>query len=99
MSLQLPYLPPHNTPLFWMDEQSGRLREAIQSFYAESLGTGTCEAQELRLVIAYIQYVIDAPCWQGPGMPALRDQAKTLRSVADINALIKACLDEGIDPL
>lgn len=99
MMQDAPYVPPFGTPLYWGNEQSGVLRAAVMAFYATSLGKGTCSESELRLVIDYAQYVIGAPCWQGPEIEALRESAKHLRSVTDINRWIGECLSEGIDPL
>jgi hypothetical protein len=32
------YLPPFDTPLYWMDEESGELRAAVMAYFAQAVG-------------------------------------------------------------
>jgi hypothetical protein len=95
------YVPPFNTPLFWKDEQSGVLRNAVRAY----LGHGLKPEEELpdeqvELVRAYLDYVIHAPCWQGDKrIPDLRARVKTLETVNELDEWIDGCLELGIDPL
>lgn len=97
--MYLPYVPPLGTPLYWGNEQSGTLPAAVRAYFAAATGDGYCTEDELRLVIDYLRYVIDAPCWQGPQIEALRANAKYLHSIEAVKRWILACLKEGIDPL
>lgn len=88
------YLPPYSTPLYWKNEQSGDLVEAVMAFFG-----GFCGPDQLRLVIDYCRYVIDAPCWEGPGIEPLRSEVRGLHTVAEVRLWIGKCLNEGVDPL
>ena|SRR5579885_2147497 len=97
--MNLPYLPPFWTPLYWGNEQSGQLPAAVVAFLVAATGDGECSDDQRRLVIEYLQYYIKAPCWQGPGIEALREQATKLQSMQDVQRWMMNCLEEGIDPL
>lgn len=83
----------YTVPYYWMHEQSGRLRGAIGRYF------NRCESQrDLNLTIAYVRYVLDCPSWAGDMAP-LREQARVVETREDLDNLIEACLDAGIDPL
>ena len=93
-------------PLYWRDDQTGQMQSIILS-YLEQRST----PEQLKLVIAYIQYHIHAPCWLESnlmGQPSpemteaiinLRKRSLTLRTLADVNQYISAALTWAIDPL
>lgn len=109
VSFEMPatYLPPFGTPLYWMDEMTGVLTKAIYAFNAHCAYPKTQKQptdEQRQLVIAYLRYVIYAPCWEQAGgfveeLAQLRSQAATMQTEDEINAWIMGCLEIGIDPL
>lgn len=105
------YLPPLGTPLYWRDELSGELHDAIHAFVGYGADKRNLPTfKQVVLTVAYLKYVIDAPCWRGDTMlDGLRAQAEELVSSKkcavigewcdEINAWIMKCLEIGIDPL
>lgn len=93
------YNPLWGTPLYWSDEQSGELAAAIAAYLNHMLTQAPFSEGQCALVVDYLCYYIDAPCWQGPDLPQLRQQARTLDSAQTIAAWIERCLDSGLDPL
>lgn len=94
------------TPLYWGDDVTGRLRAAIMGY----LNQAPTE-EELKKVIAYIQYHIHAPCWLETSpfgdhddeidqeIKALRALSLTLKTVQDVNEYIERALYIAMDPL
>jgi len=91
--------------LFWANDLSGVLRDAIIGFMR-----GSDDEKTLKITIAYLQYVINAPCWleechydigtdHEQQIETLRLMASRLKTRSDINILIGAALTVGIDPL
>lgn len=93
------YHPLWGTPFYWGDEQSGELVVAIVAYLNHMLTQAPFSGEQCVLVADYLRYYIDAPCWQGPDLPQLRQQARTLDSAQTIAAWIERCLDSGLDPL
>ncbi|GEM_PF-1919289 len=95
------YLPPFGTPLYWGDEQSGVLREAIQAFYDSSLHKKPLAQEHLEMVRHYLAYVIHAPCWldDTDTLEQLRNEVNRLSTPEEVNVWIEKCLKIGIDPL
>lgn len=88
------YRQPQGLPLYWRDEISGELQEAVFSYLE-----GWITNKELELVIEYLQYWIAAPCWQGGvGLSTLREASKRLQSKKDVDAFLRDCLAIGLDP-
>ena len=105
LSFQFPttYLAPLGTPLYWRDEMSGVLPAAIWAYIAhcaEPLTAPAPTSDQLVLTIAYLRYVIAAPCWHGDGeLAALRADAGKLATLRDVRAWIGRAVELGIDPL
>ncbi len=107
MKLTLPYLPPHDTPLRWMDEQSGQLTTAVHTFIDTGLGRATATPAHLEMVRAYCDYYINAPCWVSPDIDeqtiqeimALRTQVTEATTFKALDVWIHECLKVGLDPL
>lgn len=107
LTFQMPttYMPPYGTPLYWKDEVTGVLGEAIWAYVAhgaEPQNFPAPTAEQLALLVAYLQYEIGAPCWRDSGngeLERLREQAGQMTTVAEIDAWIQGCLQIGIDPL
>jgi hypothetical protein len=95
------YLEPFGTPLYWGDEQSGVLKEAIRAFYDSSLHKKPLAQEHLELVRHYLAYVIHAPCWLDDSgvLAQLRREVNGLTSVEEMNAWLNKCLEIGVDPL
>ncbi|MBD2243226.1 hypothetical protein [Nostoc sp. FACHB-888] len=93
------YRPPLGLPLNWKDETSGELPRAVFKYFSSQQLT----AEEISLVAEYCQHYINAPCWDATGgfpneLAALRESAKELSSVSDINQWVNSCLEIAIDP-
>ena len=85
---------PMTMPGFWMDETSGVLRPAVESYlYGEPLSD-----QQIAALRVYLRQWIAAP-WTGPGIERLRAKVDRLQSRAAISDWLDDALDEGIDPL
>lgn len=99
MKFQMPnfYVPPLYLPLYWGNEQSGTLIIAVRNYW-----TDNCTQGEIDAIIAYLQYYIEAPCWQegdNKELQQAREKAKKLRFKQDIEEFLIALLDMGLDPL
>lgn len=108
MAFRIPavYLPPTGGPLYWRNEETGELRDAVEAYLNNRIDSTPISPADLELVAEYVQHWINAPCWQDGTDPEIRselrqlqERAKTLRSADDIDAWIHAALDLGIDPL
>ena len=102
------YLPPMGMPLYWRDDQSGRLPAAMKR-YSEFCCGDAAEptAEQMGLIAAYCVYWIHAPCWDQTNaeceemlevLNELRARAGTLASVESIRRWNEECLELGIDP-
>lgn len=95
------YVPPYGTPLYWRDEVSGVLPAAVDAYFSFVLGEGPePTAEQLSLLLDYIRYHINAPCWGDVmgKLELLREQARALATVDDIRKYINSSLEIGLDP-
>lgn len=93
-------------PLNWQDDTSGQMLGAVMAYLRQDP-----TPEELKLVIAYLQYHIHAPAWldgalMGPIDPAivaeieaLRAQALAMTTLEEVNQYIYRALRAAIDPL
>ena len=66
------YPSPMKTPLYWRDEQSGKLAEAVMAYFEpytlENLegdySIPPLSPEHLKLIRDYLVYYIKAPCWK-----------------------------------
>ncbi len=70
------YCPPFQTPLYWGDEQSGELPNAVRHYFDHILGQSLrletaadldispLTERELQLLCDFCRYFINAPCWE-----------------------------------
>lgn len=93
-------------PLYWMQETSGKLREAIETYihYRANKNHPKPTERHLLLMQAYFKQWINAPAYdQGPGdkteLLALRNSVEKLDSIQDINRWLDRAFSIGIDPL
>ena len=78
-----------------MNETSGRLRPAIESY----LGGGPMTGEQIAAMRAYLRKWIASPTWQGPHIDALRVAVDGLHSRQAIAEWLDLADDAGIDPL
>ena len=87
-----------NYPVYWRDETSGVLEEAVQNFLsAEKLQPKNLE----RLKVYFAQWV-NAPEWQAEdplALERLRDQIYEVSNKKELVAWLDRALLLGIDPL
>lgn len=107
--LQMPevYLPSYGTPIYWMDQPDAQLKAAMHQYieYAEHPASASATPssalpptpEQLEIVIAYLQYFINAPCWVGAD--DLRERARQMKSLPDVMAWVDYCMNDGLDPL
>lgn len=104
------YLEPLGLPLYWRHEASGELQAAILAYLDNRIAGIPITAEQFELVRAYMEYVINAPCWGRNPWIALDHEAVDIldrlkRDVAqlktpdEISAWLHCCLEIGIDPL
>src|SRR5262245_26040162 len=95
-----PYWGELGLPHYWPNEKTGVLRAAVGAYL---------EREEVHpLFLAYLEYVIHAPCWaKNPAADAsyhaslarLRHQIRLAHTPAEVAAWLERALDLGIDPL
>lgn len=93
-------------PLNWQDDVTGTMRAAVMA-YLDQKPTD----EQLKLVIAYIQHHIHAPCFleRSPwgevdeetarAIKALRAKSMEMKTLKDVNHYINRALGVGLDPL
>jgi hypothetical protein len=94
------------SPLNWQDDVSGQMSSAVMGYLHQKP-----TEDELKKVIAYIQYHIHAPCWlesspfgvtddeMAAEIRALRALSLTLNTVQDVNEYIERAMNIALDPL
>lgn len=94
------YAQPYGHPFYWGDEVTDTLPAAVRAFLSETIGNGETTAEQIRLVIDYIQYFLDAPAFNPTeGIEDLRRQAAAAKTPLDARAIIVQALAAGLDPL
>lgn len=100
------YVPPLGTPLYWRDELSGQLPDAMWAFLKHTSHPGIEPAptkEQINLLREYFQYYIFAPCWQTSNQETefaqLRTDVQFLHSAYAIEKWIERCLEIGLDPI
>jgi len=85
----------NGVPHSWQNETTGRLRAAIMAYLSK-----TPTDYQLKLVIAYAQHYLHAPCWDDVvAIKGLRAQSMNLETIDQVNHLINLALKVDIDPL
>lgn len=100
------YKPPMGLPFFWMDCLDEKLSTAIQSYFDhKSFGDAAPSQEQIEILTDYLDHHIHAPCWLqdeenefAPSVKKLRETVKNIKTVADIDAHVLACMDCCIDP-
>lgn len=88
-----PGIPPG--PRFWMHEVSGAMRSVVTAYVRNEPMT----REQLALLVHYLGYWIEAPCWAGNGVEDLRNRVPWLHSQKQIHQWLGDASEVGIDPL
>ncbi len=86
-------------PLYWMNEETGKMRAAVQAFLQDGMGGATMSLEHFNLLQAYLVYVVEAPCWKGIPVAEIVEAIDKATNAKELSAVIHRCLDFGIDPL
>jgi hypothetical protein len=98
------YLQPLNTPLYWRDEMSGFLPDAMLA-YLNHVSAPTRfpppNQEQFDIVKEYLIYVVNAPCWLDsptePFLNQLRESAHQIQTISDLQTFIHQALRQGLD--
>jgi hypothetical protein len=89
----MPSVYPHGGPLYWADEQSGVLPQAVTAYLQ-----GEETPEQLALVLEYVRYWLKAPCWRGD-VQEIRQRIDFVTTRDGLQAFLSDALAFGIDPL
>jgi len=92
-------------PLCWKDDLTGITTQAIKAYLS-----GDHDPDDIKIVIAYCQHFIHAPCWlearpfqAPPGaeqhIQRLRAESMQLKTARELDRWIESAISAGIDPL
>lgn len=96
-------------PVYWQEDVTGTMQRAVTAYLSQAL-----TADQLKLVIAYCQHYIHAPCWleESPfnadgadiseiaqEITELRKQSLEMETLEDVNLFVRSSLEAGLDPL
>ncbi len=98
----MPTTYPNGVPLYWMDEESGAMREAVQAFlyWAVRLpGQPRPSQEQLALLRDYFAHWINAPGWAGKEVEKLRADIQSASTAEELLQWQERAESEGIDPL
>lgn len=85
-----------DAPKYWMAESSGVLKPVVH----ELLHGGDLDANEIRLMKAYLWQWVSSPAWAPSGMlEALRLRVMMIQTTDDIHDAIRAAVNMEMDPL
>jgi hypothetical protein len=99
------YLPPLGLPLYWRNEVTGKLPDAVNAYLDTRLeeNAPSLTSEQLILLKAYFAHYINAPCWDESGfeteLKTLRKSVQTLISADDLAVFIHSAQQMGLDPL
>lgn len=99
------YKVPLGLPFYWMDEQSGELRAAVESYLDRvTEGGPPLTPERIAVLRDYLAHYINAPCWDvadafAEELRVLRADVHRLTTAEGIDGWIAKCLDIGLDPL
>jgi len=85
-----------DAPKFWMYESSGVLKPVVTKY----LNGEALDAKEVKVFQAYLWQWYKSPVWEPSGMlEALRLRVAAIATRQDIDDIIEAGLEIGMDPL
>lgn len=101
----LPYVTRLQVPLRWQG-QAEALDIAVMAYLDHRINESRPEPtqEQLRLMVGYLSYYIQAPCWDQAGVEALRVEIEQIEAgerieAGDVARWIHGCLVLAIDPL
>lgn len=97
-------------PYHYSQDPSRILCKAVGAYLGERTGGPPAPPDQLDLVVRFLQYFIEAPCWINNAIKhdypeaiddinSLRERAKDLASAESIARWLEEAADCGIDPL
>lgn len=91
-------------PLRWQDDVTGVLPAAVFAFFQYGVKQSDVPPTEeqLGLVREYMEYYVNAPCWQQDDtkkLDTLREKIQVLKTVQELNDFIYECMEIGLDLL
>lgn len=95
------YIGPMGLPLYWRDEQSGTLADAIEQYIYWAVGDSTVKptSDQFKLIKGYLRYWINAPCWRGEELESLRRDIEAMERIEDLEPWLHRGLAIALDPL
>jgi hypothetical protein len=84
-----------STPGYWMNEETGVLRPAIEAYLRDEPMTG----EQIAAMRLYLRQWINAPVWSGPEIGPLRRAIDGLTTKDAIGQWLNDADDAGMDPL
>lgn len=99
-----PYYDEEGMPAGYRGDITGQLPEAVRAYWSHRVVGEAIAGEQVALIIAYLQYYIEAPCWERV-LPAgdladAREMAATMTTRSSIDAFVGACLEVlALDPL
>lgn len=101
------YVPPFDLPVYWRNDVTGQLPEAIDAylwFMSEPNTYPIPTERQVELIAGYFKYYINAPAWDSnrwieEELKSLRESVSNLRSVDDISKWIREAMNIALDPL
>ena len=85
----------NDAPGYWMHEQSGVLRPAVEAY----LNSTPMTSLQIALLRDYLRQWIGAPVWRGPAIDELRRRVDGLTTREAVGRWLKLAERAGIDPL
>lgn len=86
-------------PLYWMNEETGKMRAVVRSFVCEVQGGDKMSLEHFNLLQAYLVYVVEAPCWKGVPVAEIVEVIDRAKNAEELSTVIHRLLEFGIDPL
>lgn len=89
-------------PLYWRNEESGRLPAAVNAYLDHCLDRSNPgpTPEQLALLIDYCDYWVHAPCWRVyDEISQLRQSIKRVCTLDELREWMHRAMTEGIDPL
>jgi hypothetical protein len=96
---RLPPVYPDGLPLYWMNEETGRMKRAVHAYLNSAVDHQPMEPQWRDLFKAYLIYVVECPCWKLDNRTELVAAIDNAQSTDDLSQILEDLLNYGIDPI
>lgn len=90
-------VPRTDFPLYWRDEQTGEMAEAVQGYLNHLRDKTELCPRHLELMIDYCQAWAECPAFRVSRR--FMNQATNMKTSDDLHRWLHLALEEGIDPL